>query len=65
MPNLEVPMLALLGLIPEEMGSATTPEKVRPYLPLDARVEAFDDTGHFIHIEKPHAVAERVLGFFA
>ena len=47
------------------MGSATTPEQVRAYLPADASVEAFPDTGHFIHIEKPREVADRVLGFFS
>jgi pimeloyl-ACP methyl ester carboxylesterase len=57
------PLFAILGLIPEEMGMGATPESVGPWLPTGARLHAFADTGHFVHIEKPREVAELVLGF--
>ena len=63
MPKFPRPMLALLGLIPEEMGSAMTPDAVRPHLPPGAQLEAFSHTGHFIHIERPREVADLVLRF--
>jgi len=63
MPELEVPMLALFGTIPEEMGPSITPEAVRPFLPPGTRVAVFEGTGHFIHIEKPREVADLVLEF--
>ncbi len=63
MPKFPRPMLALLGLIAEEMGSALAPDAVQPHLPPGAQLEAFSDTGHFIHIEKPREVADLVLRF--
>jgi pimeloyl-ACP methyl ester carboxylesterase len=58
-----LPLFAILGLIPEEMSMGATPESLGPYLPVGARVHAFADTGHFVHIEKPREVADLVLGF--
>ena len=58
-----VPLHVILGLIPEAMSMGATPESVRPFLPPGAQLHAFEDSGHFVHIEKPHAVAELVLGF--
>jgi pimeloyl-ACP methyl ester carboxylesterase len=63
--SLSVPLLGMIGLIPEDMGWGTTAEGVRPYLPSGARLEVFDDTGHFIHIEQPRRVADLVLEFIA
>jgi pimeloyl-ACP methyl ester carboxylesterase len=65
LPNIRVPFLGMLGLIEEEMGWGTEPDAVRPYLPPGATLEAFPDTGHFIHIERPRQVADRVLEFLA
>jgi pimeloyl-ACP methyl ester carboxylesterase len=65
LPALSVPMLGLLGLQPEEMGWGTHPEQLEPYLPPDARLVAFEDAGHFVHIEKPREVADLVLEFLA
>ena len=47
------------------MDWGTQPETVRPYLPRGARLEVVPDTGHFIHIEKPRAVADLVLEFLS
>lgn len=63
--HLEVPLLAIIGLVPEEMGWGNTPESLEPYLPRGARLEAWDDVGHFVHIEQPRRVADLVLEFMA
>ncbi len=65
LPRFPVPLLGILGLVPEPMGPETTPDSVRPYLPPGARVEAFADTGHFVHIERPRRVADLVIEFLA
>ncbi len=61
--SMTAPLLGILGLQPEQMGWGTTPDSIRPYLPDGARLEVFEDTGHFVHIEKPREVAELVLDF--
>lgn len=61
--GLDVPMLGILGLVPEQMGWGARPEELSPYLPPDGRLIAFDDTGHFVHIERPDEVARLVLEF--
>lgn len=63
LPGLPVPLLGILGLVPEEMGWGTTADGLRPWLPPGARIEAFEDTGHFVHIERPREVADLVLAF--
>ena len=54
-----------LGLQPEEMGWGTEPGQLESFLPPDARVEYFEDTGHFVHIEKPRETADLVLDFLS
>ncbi|MER3396510.1 MAG: alpha/beta hydrolase [Acidimicrobiia bacterium] len=61
--SMSAPLLGILGLQPEQMGWGTTPETVKPFLPEGARLEVFEDAGHFVHIEKPKEVAELVLEF--
>jgi pimeloyl-ACP methyl ester carboxylesterase len=63
--GMDMPMLGLLGLMPEQMGWGTEPDELRPYLPPDGRLVAFPDAGHFVHIEKPREVADLVLEFLA
>jgi pimeloyl-ACP methyl ester carboxylesterase len=63
LPDIGVPVLAVLGLVVEPMGWGTRPEDVEPYLPPGGRLEALDDTGHFVHIERPAEVASMVLDF--
>ena len=61
--GMDHPMLGLLGLVPEQMGWGTNPDELRPYLPPNGELIAFEDVGHFIHIEKPDEVAALVLDF--
>ncbi len=63
LPGLSMPLLAMLGRQPEVMGWGTQPEDIVPRLPAAGRLECFDDTGHFVHIEQPHRVAELALDF--
>jgi pimeloyl-ACP methyl ester carboxylesterase len=63
LPGLSMPLLAVLGLQPEAMGSGTQPVDIEPNLPAGARVLGLEDTGHFVHIEKPRRVADLVLDF--
>lgn len=62
MPGLGMPFLGILGMEMEEMGWGVKPTDVAPYLPPGAEFHALD-TGHFVHIEQPAAVADLVLDF--
>jgi len=63
LPCLSPPMLAFLGMQPEPMGWGARPSDIQPHLPAGARLEVFDDVGHFVHIERPRDVADVVLEF--
>jgi pimeloyl-ACP methyl ester carboxylesterase len=63
LPGFPVPMLAIFGTESEPMGWGVTPDDLRPYMPPRARLEVFESTGHFIHIERPRETAELVLDF--
>jgi pimeloyl-ACP methyl ester carboxylesterase len=65
LPALPMPVMAVLGLTVEEMGWGTQPEDVQPFLPPGARFIPLDDTGHFVHIEKPDVIADLILEFLA
>jgi len=65
LPALPMPVMAVLGLTIEEMGWGTRPEDVQPFLPPGARFIPLDDTGHFVHIEKPDAIADLILDFLS
>lgn len=65
LPGLNMPLLAVLGSQPEVMGWATPPEEVEANLPPGARLVAYDDIGHFLHIEQPRRIADLVLDFLA
>jgi pimeloyl-ACP methyl ester carboxylesterase len=65
LPGLSPPLLGILGTETEQMGWGITGNDIRPYLPPGGRVEVFEGTGHFVHIEQPQAVAEAVLEFLA
>lgn len=65
LPGLGVPMLGILGTEEEPMGWGATPESVRPYLPDGAELVSIEGAGHFVHVERPKEVAERVLEFLS
>lgn len=65
LPGLPAPVLGIVGEVEEEMGWGTRAEDLRPYLPPGSDIVAFEETGHFVHIERPEDVAELVLGFLA
>lgn len=60
-----VPLLGILGMEAEEMGWGTHPDQLEPFMPAGGRVVAFEETGHFVHIEKPREVADLVLEFLS
>ena len=62
-PGLPMPFLCLLATVQEEMGWGTTAADVQPLMPARGRLLALEDTGHFLHIERPHLVAGMVLDF--
>ncbi|HEX9530024.1 MAG TPA: alpha/beta hydrolase [Acidimicrobiales bacterium] len=64
-PGLGMPMLGMLGMVHEPMGWATQPDDVQPYLPPGARIVALEDTGHFVHVERPRVIADAVLEFLS
>ena len=63
--SVSAPLLGILGLQAEEMGWGTQKGQLEPYLPPTARLEYFEDAGHFVHIEKPREVADLVLMFLS
>lgn len=63
--GLGVPLLGMLGRIPEDMGWGTDPDDLVLYLPPGGQLHAFDDVGHFVHIERPQEVAALVLEFLS
>lgn len=65
MVAMPVPMLAILGLKEEPMGWGTTGEVASPFLPRNAELLTFEDTGHFLHIEQPERVAAAVLEYLS
>lgn len=63
LPGISVPVLGILGLQNEVMGWGTKPADVFPNLPPGAEFDAFDDVGHFVHVEQPRRIADVVLDF--
>lgn len=63
--GLGAPLLGILATAEEPMGWGTTEETVKPYLPDHARLISLDETGHFVHIERPREVAAWVLEFLS
>lgn len=65
LPGLAAPMLGVLGTVDEPMGWGTRPDDVEPHLPRGARLVALEDTGHFVHVERPAEIADLVLEFLS
>lgn len=61
LPDIGVPVLAVLATEQEPMGWGTRPEDVEPYLPAGGRLVELDGVGHFVHIEQPRMVADLIL----
>ncbi len=61
LPELGMPVLAVLGLELEMMGWGTKPEDITPQLPPRGRLVTLEGVGHFVHIEQPRHVADLVL----
>jgi pimeloyl-ACP methyl ester carboxylesterase len=61
LPGVGVPILAVLGTEPDPMGWGTTRDDVLSHLPPGGRLVMLEEVGHFVHIERPHEVAELVL----
>ncbi len=61
LPDLGMPVLAILGTEPDPLGWGTTPDDVLSHLPPQGRFELVEGAGHFVHIEQPRAVADLVL----
>jgi pimeloyl-ACP methyl ester carboxylesterase len=45
------------------MGWDAKPDKLAPYFPPSTQVEVMQDTGHFIHIERPRDTAALIVDF--
>lgn len=65
LPDIGVPLLALLGTESDPMGWGTLPADVLSHLPATGRLVPVEGAGHFIHIEQPRAVADLVLEHIA
>jgi pimeloyl-ACP methyl ester carboxylesterase len=65
LPDIGVPVLAILGTAPDPMGWGTPKSDVLSHLPPGGRLEMLDDVGHFVHIEQPRLVADLVLEHLA
>jgi len=63
MAGLGVPFLGLLGDQEEPMGWGATPEEIRPWQPVGGVIEQYEGVGHFLHIERPREMAERIMDF--
>ena len=63
--GLGMPFLGILATVPEELGWSTTPADVDPYLPREGELIQLENTGHFVHIERPETVATLILDFLA
>jgi pimeloyl-ACP methyl ester carboxylesterase len=58
-----VPFYGMLVEISEEMGWGTTPDDIRPLVPVGGKLEILEGVGHFAHIEQPADVAGRIMDF--
>lgn len=63
LPEVTMPLLAILCGEPELMGWGTRVEDVEPYLPIGAELMELAGIGHFIHIEQPDLLVQ-IIGSF-
>ncbi|MDP1807585.1 MAG: alpha/beta hydrolase, partial [Acidimicrobiales bacterium] len=65
LPDIGVPVLAVLGTAPDPMGWGTAEADVLSHMPPGGRLVMLDDVGHFVHIEQPRRVADLALEHLA
>ncbi len=65
LPDIGVPVLAVLGTEPDPLGWGTLPADVMSHMPPGGRLEVLEGAGHFLHIEQPAAVADLVVEHLA
>jgi pimeloyl-ACP methyl ester carboxylesterase len=65
MAGLPMPFLSILALQEEPMGWGTKPDDIAHLIPPGGEVEAWEDSGHFLHIEFPERTAERIGRFLS
>jgi pimeloyl-ACP methyl ester carboxylesterase len=65
LPDIGMPVLAVLGQEADPMGWGTLPEDVLSHLPPGGRFVHLAGAGHFVHIERPREVADLVLEFLS
>lgn len=65
LPGFPVPLLGILATEKEEMGWGTSRKDLEGRLPPHAELVEYEASGHFVHIEHPRGVADRVLEFLA
>jgi pimeloyl-ACP methyl ester carboxylesterase len=63
LPGLGMPFLGVLATEKEEMGWGTRPDEIAHLVPPQGELVALEDTGHFLHIERPELIASMVLEF--
>jgi pimeloyl-ACP methyl ester carboxylesterase len=63
LPGLGMPFLGVLATEKEEMGWGTRPDEIAHLVPPQGELVALEDTGHFLHIERPDLIASMVLEF--
>jgi pimeloyl-ACP methyl ester carboxylesterase len=63
LPGFPVPLLAIFGTEQEPMGWDITTEQIAPFMPQSGRLVVVQDTGHFIHIERPQETAALIIDF--
>lgn len=63
LPGFPVPLLAIFGTVEEPMGWDITIEQITPFMPQSGRLAVVQDTGHFIHIERPQETAALIIDF--
>ncbi len=63
--QLDVPLFGMTATVAEEMGWGTKADSLRPYMPRGSKLLEMEETGHFIHIERPHEVARLALEFLS
>jgi pimeloyl-ACP methyl ester carboxylesterase len=65
LPGFPVPLLGILATESEAMGWGTSNAALEPYLPRQAEIVEYPESGHFVHIEHPRGVADLVLDFLS